>query len=105
MTHCLFYQYRPNIQSTSPSLISISTGGSPGGNLIPSVLSALGCFPTDIVGIANYLEDKDVPQQTAVSFWPRSFCSALEGIMVHPIFEMDPSKVALAIQYAVIHRT
>lgn len=64
-----------------------------------------GRLATDIIGPRTGLEFKSHSRREGRLVWTQRLCEALADIVLHPMFELDTEKMALAIQWAVICRT
>lgn len=65
----------------------------------------MGCLATDIVGPKTYLRFHSDHATARNRYWADHFCQKLSCLIVQPIFEGSPGKLALAIQWTVICRT
>lgn len=65
----------------------------------------MGCLATDIVGPKTYLRFHSDHTTARNRYWADHFCQKLSTLIVQPVFEGSPGKLALAIQWTVICRT
>ena len=64
-----------------------------------------GRLATDIIGPRTNLEFRSDSQKGSGPVWTENLCKALPDIILHPMFNLDTEKMALALQWAVICRT